>query len=365
MEEKLISLSENQTKLLTERIKDLNKSPASLKELMQLAFGKEIDGRDPRSKMVKTLCAQYGHNPKSSFELRPRVFLTHEQEITIQAQAMKMSPLEISKMIFNNELLTNLSPQTKLVANYIKSLNLTNPFDNPDDYILKKYDVPNTTLEIIERVNRFTRAGLKPEELTAKQQKDAQAMMNHLHVMRFLHQMSTFQNKIDRDLFESTFIRHVWPKAADVTNEECDLFIIIASESVIEANIKRRIENLQSMLDDSVKESKNDEKKRISMSLVEAIGKLTSEYDACIKRQKNLLSDVNVKRSERIKTKVSENQSLVTLMEFWKNHQNRQQMIKLAKARKEDLKSEIERIKNMDDLEIQIFGISPEELLGE
>lgn len=365
MAEKLTSLSKEEIKLITDRIQDTSKQPASLKELMQLAFGLEIDGRDPRSRLVKTLCAQYGHSPKSMFELRPRVFLTKEQEITIQAQAVKMSALEISKMIFNNELLTGLSPQTKLVANYIKSLNLSNTFDDPDDYIVKKYHVPTTITEITDRVNKFTREGLKVDELTAKQQKDAQSMISHLHVMRFLHQMSTFQNKIDRDLFESTFIRHVWPKAADVTNEECDLFIIIASESVIEANIKRRIENLQGMLDDSVKESKNDDKKRISMSLVEAIGKLTSEYDACIKRQKNLLSDVTIKRSERVKNKVSENQSLVTLMEFWKNYQNRQHMIKLAEIRKKQLKQEVERIRNMDDLEIQVFGISPEELLGE
>ena len=253
------------------------------------------------------------------------------------------------------------SKEVVAVASHLKTLD-TSLFSNPGEFAVEKYAPPETLTECIARIKKFTREPIHKDKLSQKQRKDMDALISHLHVLRFTHQMSTYHKSIDRDLFESTFIRHVWSKASDITNEECDLLIIIAAEAVIEANVKRRIENLQSMLDDTVKEAKDDDKKRISMSLVEAIGALQSEYNECVKRQEKLLANVTGKRSERIKNRVAENQSLVSLMEFARNHGNRKHLLELAEQENKKLNKEVDRLRNMDDLELQIFGISPQEL---
>ena len=164
---------------------------------------------------------------------------------------------------------------------------------------------------------------------------------------------------------ESTFVRQVFNKADSISPEEVDIYTILSYESVNEAGIKKTIEGLRGMLDDVIQNTDESEKKKISMGLVESINSLQSEYNSSIKRQKDLLSDVHGKRSERIKNSIAEKRSLVQLFDFSKQQDSRDQMMQLAEIRKKKLKDEIKRIESLDDLLIQVWGISEQELLGE
>jgi hypothetical protein len=165
-------------------------------------------------------------------------------------------------------------------------------------------------------------------------------------------------------LCESIFIRHTHDKAAELTNEEVDVYVLIAEMGVEGIRTKKRMEALQRMLDDATSNSSDDEKKKISMSLVEAIGKLSEKHSESIKIQKQLLNDVTVKRSDRLKNRVAENSSILNLISMWKSEETRKKMIQLAEMRKQLVKNEVENLTTMDEVKARLMGISVEELLN-
>ena len=83
------------------------------------------------------------------------------------------------------------------------------------------------------------------------------------HTFRFNHQINSLAATTDRELFESSFIRYTFDKG-DLTQEEVDQYIVLATEVVIAANIQGRIEHLQGLLDDSADDSDEEEAPRIT-----------------------------------------------------------------------------------------------------
>ena len=170
--------------------------------------------------------------------------------------------------------------------------------------------------------------------------------------------MNTYMNMDDRNLFESVFVSYCYDKS-DLTREDCDKTIILAAESVIASNKLKYIELFQIEQERSIRETQ-----RVSMSIVEAINTATTEYNASIKRQQSLYNDLNEKRSEKIKGKMKEAASVLNLVEIWKQEDKRIKMLKMANERRGKLKEEVDRLDNMDDLIVQIVGLSEEEALN-
>lgn len=358
----VFELTDDQKKKILNRMEDALLPPPSLLELNKLIFEEEIDGRDRRARLVRDFCSKLDFSPKTKTEskITPPLELTDAQKEFIRNHISNSNVLDITKELFSDRTLTNLNRETRAVYEYVKTLNVAVLHNTPVDDMPEEsvYKPPKTRIQCISKIEKYVHEKIDEKKLNQHQIKNVDSLISHLHVYRFNHQINAYDSRVDRELFESTFIRYVWPKASDLSSEEVDQFIILSSEVVITASIQKRIETLQRLLDDAAAEEKNDDNKRhISMSLVEAIGKQQDEYHQSIIRQQKLLSDVNVKRSVRIKDKVSENQSLVSLIEFWKNYENRQQLIALAELRKEKLKEEVSRIKNLDQLKAEIFGV--------
>lgn len=354
-------LTEEQMSRVSSRIADRTQDPPSIDELCVLAFGDKVHGNDRRVKTIKRMVANQVRPvaliPKSVVPLK----LTDDQKGFVASQHTTMSSLEIARVLFPDSLLTNTSPETNLVAAEVRIIG-GQTYSAPND-VLPVYSPPDTVEDTMLKVRRHDET-FDPEKMTERQRKDIESLFRHLRAVRFVHQMSMFQKQIDRDLCEATFIRHIWTKASDLSNEECDIFMILANEAVIEANIKRRIELLQCLLDDNIREAQGNEKSKFSMAFAELIGKIQTEYNACIGRQKSLLAEVNVKRSERIKYRVAEAQSLATLIDFWKTETGRRRTIVMAERHRKELREEAKHLSEMDDLIVQIFGVSQEELAG-
>ena len=185
-------------------------------------------------------------------------------------------------------------------------------------------------------------------------------MIGYLNTYRFNYQINTYTNQTIRDLFESSFIRYTHDKG-DLSQEEVDQYIVLSAEVVIASNIQRRVEHLQGLLDDVADDT---EGRRISMSLVEAISSAQNEYNQSVNRQHKLLGDLKEKRSDKLKNRIRENASIISLVEVWKNEESRKKMIKLANLRKTALKEEIDNLGNMDELKARILGLSEEDVLG-
>jgi len=272
-----------------------------------------------------------------------------------------MKAVEIAKVMYRNEQLTNLSQETRTVAEYIKNNSEgMQPYERPENVPTDEYKPPKTIPVMTARVNKYVLNGIDKEKLTPKIKKDLKSLIGYLHTFRFNHQINSLGATTDRELFESSFVRYTFDKG-DLTQEEVDQYIVLATEVVIASNIQARIEHLQNLLDDSADDS---EGRRIAMSLVEAISSRQTEYNQSVNRQQKLLNDLKVKRSDRMKQMSEASASVVNLVEMWKEEESRKQMIQLAELRKEVLSEEIDKLSDMDEIKSRIMGISEDEVLN-
>jgi len=321
--------------------------PPSLLELIRVAYPDRhnLDGRSKEGRLVKEFLSKKDVRARGAHEYKAKelISLSEEQKEYIRNNVSAMTGLEIGKILFLNDQLTNLHQEIRTINNYIKTLeNDENiqTFESESNELVEKYVNPKTSAATINKVIKFVPNSLNKEKIAPKDKRNIKALMGFLSTYRFLHHINNMQTVVDRTLFESSFIRYTYDKW-DLTQEEIDQYIVLATEVVISSNISRRIEHLQRMLDDTAADT---EGRRISMSLVEAISSRQTEYNQSINRQTKLLESLKLKRSERLKQIGETNISILNLVELWKEEEGRKQLIRLAEARKKVLGTEVEKL---------------------
>lgn len=336
----------------------------SLMHLIQDVAGfKGKDGRSKEGRAVKSYLSEIDFNaiPASEYQKVDKPELSEEQKEFLGNHRGTMKYVEMSRIIFGDESLTSLSAETRMVTDYCKSLE-GEDFETPEEQQERfEYKPPKHPDRVLSRVNRFVYAsGIDKDKITPRQKKNLERLMGYLHTFRFIHQINNYEHETERELFESSFVRYTNDKP-DLTQEEVDQYIVLSGEVVIASNIQRRVGRLQRLLDDT---ANDNEGRRISMSLVEAISTATNEYNSCVNRQHKLLSDLKQKRSDRLSKQVQDNASILNLVETWKEEESRRELIKMAELRKGTIKDEIEKLATMDDVKARIFGLSEEEALN-
>ena len=358
-----IELTENQQqKVLAAWNKDPD-SPPSLLQLIRIAYPDQphLDGRSKEGKMVKSFLASKEINPLASHQYQPKkTNLTNEHEEFISNNFGMMSSVEMARVLFKDNELTNLSAESRAVDEYVKTLNPAAAFQPNSDIPEEDYKPPKTMHAAIIKVNHYVLDGVDKNKLTPKNKKDINSLIGYLHTYRFLHQINTYENQTVRELFESSFVRYTWDKN-DLTQEEVDQYIVLSGEVVIASNIQVRVERLQQHLDASAEDT---EGRRIAMALVESISTAQTEYNQCVNRQQKLLESLKEKRSDRLKKQIADNASILNLVEMWKEEESRKKMIQLAEMRKEVIKDEIKNLGTMDEVKARIMGISEDEVLN-
>ena len=355
-----IELTDDQKKKILEEWNTRPSNPPSLVELTKLIFGEGFDGRSQEGKAIKNYLASRQIIPKKSHEYEPKglIDLTEDQKEYISNNCSTMTSVEIAKIIFKNNDLTNLNQETRSVGEYIKTLDTKVAYSNPNNIPEGNYKPPATFNRCLSRVNRYVHEGIDESKLTGKQKRDIQSLIGYLHTYRFLYQINTYQDEQERELFESSFVRYTYDKN-DLTQEEVDQYIVLSTEVIISSNIQETIAVLQVQMDEAVQAGE-----KISMSLVEAISTSRNEYNQSVGRQQKLLQDLKVKRSDRLSKQVKENASILNLVELWKEEESRKEMLKMAEMRKELLTKEIERLSTIDEIKARIMGISIDEVLN-
>jgi len=338
-------------------------NPPSLQELTQKVFPDvpNVDGRSVYGKAVKIFLASRSLNVKTKSQYTPknRIDFTQDQKDYISNNASLMSAVEISRELFQNYSLNNLSIEARSVQEYLDSLpKQVNPGTSTEEEESQgDYKPPKNSERALVRVNKYVLNGLDKDKITARNKKELTSLISYLHTYRFLHQIGTYGKQGDRDLFESSFIRYTYDKS-DLTQEEVDQYIVLATEVVISSNIQAAIQTLQEQIDMEVSSGN-----RIPMPLIEAVTSARTEYNQCVTRQQKLLNDLKVKRSERLSNQVKDNASILNLVQMWKDEDTRKEMIKMADMRREVLKGEVGRLSSMDDVKARIFGLTEEEVL--
>lgn len=363
MSENLQILTEEQQLKLLNEWNNRPDNPPSLVELVQLAFGRDdLDGRSKEGKAVKEFLASRSIKPRKSHEYQAKGLkeLSLEQKEYIGNNCHTMTGIEMAKILFKNEGLTNLSQETRSVLEYMKTLPTNIKFNNTENEnaSTEEYRPPRSEERMIAKINRYILDGIDKNKLTHKHKKEINSLIGYMNTYRFCHQINLYTDEKDRDLFESSFVRYTYDKS-DLTQEEVDQYIVLSTEVVISSNIQQTINTLQNQIDMSIEADG-----KIPMALVEASNTARKEYNDCVNRQQKLLNDLKVKRSERLSKQVKETASIINLVQMWKEEESRNKLIKMAEMRKQIVEKEIDRLSTMDEIKSKILGISKDEILN-
>jgi hypothetical protein len=363
MSEDILILTEEQQLKLLKEWNDRPDNPPSLAELVKLAFDRDdLDGRSKEGKAVKQFLASRQIKPRKSheYEAKGLIELTLEHKEYISNNCHTMTGLEMAKVLFKNESLTNLSQETRSILEYMKTIPTNVKFHNNENENIPtdEYRPPKSEERMIAKINRYILDGIDKNKLTHKHKKEINSLIGYMNTYRFCHQINLYDDEKDRELFESSFVRYTYDKS-DLTQEEVDQYIVLSTEVVISSNIQQTINVLQTQIDMAIQEDG-----KIPMALVEASNTARKEYNDCVNRQQKLLNDLKVKRSERLSKQVKETASIINLVQMWKEEESRAKLLKMAEMRKHVIEKEIDRLSTMDEVKSKILGISKDEILN-
>jgi hypothetical protein len=360
----IILTVEQQEHILEEWNSTPNKQPPSLKRMVVETFPniqQELqDGRSKYGKCVKSFLSSLDLKARPAHEYKAKglLELTTAQEKYISDNVGSKKTLDITKNIFKNAELTPLSQEFRTVSEFVKTLpNQVLTVEEPEQQF-EIYESPKTFDKMLQKVNGYIHQRVSKNKMSPKQRKDIDAILGFVNTVRFLHQINTYSDESDRVLFESSFVRYTYDKY-DLTQEEVDQYIVLATEVVISSTIQATIQIIQMQIDHEVQAGG-----RIPMPLIEANNTARTEYNQCVNRQQKLLNDLKQKRSQRLSKEVKANASILNLVEMWKEEESRKKMIHLAELRKKTLSKEIENLSSMDDIKARIFGLDENEVLN-
>lgn len=342
--------------------------PPSIQELLKIVFpDKEFDARSSQGHAIRLYLSTLNLKPTSggaaliANKLAAENQLNDEQKQYIANNCAIAGPLEMTKVIFNKKEINGLSRECRLVIEYLKTISDKVKFSNGEDLNDANYNAPNSIVRMLNKIKKYVKTGNYPDEekdLQLPQRKQIQNVIGYMHNYRFITQMNSYIKKDERELLESSFVSYVYDK--DLSEEELLQYILLSVENVIMMNIQIHIATLERLMNN---ETDKEDDAKIRLSLVEAISDARKEYGESHKRLNNLISNLTIKRSNRLKETGQSTFSLATLFSFWRTEEKKKQMLHLANLRREAIKKEIDRLSDMDDLKIQVFGIDPQEVL--
>lgn len=361
----IIVLTPEQEKLVLDAFNNSAKVP-SITDLIRLAFPDsppEVDGRSVWGRSIKALLALKGVQAKTKTNYEPieKIALDESKKEFIRNNYQAMSVVEMARTLFQNEDITNLNQETRCVAEFLKTLQPI-PSKEVNDVPVESYRPPKSVPGVLLKVDKYVFGhGINKDAITAQQKAGLEGLLSYLNTFRFGNQINLYETQTARDLFESSFVRYTYDKP-DLTEEEVDQYINVSHDNVSMAATQVRIERLSSMMDQVGNNA--DERARLSMTLVEAINNLNTEYNQIAKRQQSLLGDLKQKRADRIADLRSANASILNLVQLWKEEGSRTRLLHLADARKELLKRTMGEFTGMEEIRCRLLGINPDEIVN-
>ena len=200
----------------------------------------------------------------------------------------------------------------------------------------------------------YSKENLKPLEA-----KNLGSLLSHMNVYRFIYQANQFKKMVDREVYESSYIRFLWDKP-DALPEEVDSYIDLCAETVNIAQIDRTIQQLDYQLE-SMLEGDNDSK-RLSMTFVETLNSMREKSNAAKSRKEKLMNSLVGARAKRMENKVQQNASILNLVEAWKNEEKRKELLELAEMEKLADELEVDKLSSLDAVVGLIAGITKGEV---
>ena len=218
-------LTEDQQNLIVNEWNNRPEDPPSLIELIRIAYPSfpDLDGRCKEGKYVQAFLAKRSLKARGTHEYKSKKApdLSDENRQFILNNAKTMKALEITRIIFDNPTLSNLNNETRIVAKFISENVLPEGIYKEQEEIAQEdYVSPRSLDKAINKVNRYVYdLNLKRETLNSRHKRDLECLLKYINTYRFVHQINSYDGNVDRDLFESSFVRYTYDKN-DLTEED-------------------------------------------------------------------------------------------------------------------------------------------------
>jgi hypothetical protein len=358
-----------------------NNKKFNLKKLVEYVGGEDCDYRSALGRLIRKYLEAEGLQEKIDRreknaaetaaikkEIPPE--LTDAQKEFIDNNADSMKFVEMAQVLWDDPKITGLSAEVKLVVEYVKNKETAKLYDDPENIPVDDYSPPKSPLTVIQKINKYvhnnpfsgvTTMNVKKfiEELNPKLKNYLDALIGYLHNFQFLHQINSYPTIGERELFENSYVGYLYDKP-NLTSEELGQYIDLCAETVNMSNLQNHVNKLQYLIDRAA----DEEDPKLRMSLVDGLNNAREERHKIATRKKQLLDSLTVKRKDKLANQRQNAQSLVELVEYWKDSEKRELLLKAADQRKEELKKESKRLMELDDIICEVYGFDSSELIN-
>lgn len=353
-----------------------------LKRITQHVFNDNtLDGHHTEGKSVRAYIATLGQpgtpTPKPFTALNPpkkgRYELTADQKTNIEVMLNQDEPpstKEIFRLVFPDvKEVSYIGAEYQALCRFIKETN-EEAIDIWEEPVTeRRYKPPGSWAILLGIVNKcvgnprdINKALYDPNKMKGVEERNIKALFSYMRRDMFINRASSYQKKVDRDTFLSTFIVNVQDKAADLTPEEVEAYSDLAAETVQAMQIDREVDQQQKLLAESFEGDDTDgSKAKASMSLVDSLNNTRDKRKESKNRIDRLRKDLSGSRKDRLDSKSVKNDHLGNWFAAWVEEQTRQDIIELGKKEHADDRTEYGRIKSMDDSWALIAGMTEDE----
>jgi len=330
-----------------------------LNEIVRVVFDNpDIDGRSKQGRMVRAYMIESNLKFETSRKSKKEdLVITEVQRKFIIAQANNgMSSLKIAELMFPDKEVKPLSQEQRTVFAIIQEVNPDYSPSNDGDVGLSSYVAPKSISRVIKKINDATGGEMNEDKINRQHKICIEKLGINLNNSRFLRVMNNYISKPDRDLFEDEFIRLTWDKP-DLTSDEINLYLNVCKEIINLEVVSKHLNKLNDMFEIA------NEQDEMSVRLSEIIKAKSSEYHQCETRIENLTKKLQGDRSVRMQSRHKENASILSLVQYFQDEEERVNMVKIAEMQKALVKDEAHRLEGMAEWKSRVLGISQEDVI--
>lgn len=346
-----------------DRVVELFKERADINWITQTLFDDlSLDGRNKEGRLVKDVLTKRGlkyQTTSTSAKKQVKYQISDEQKALLMSDQVtsEMLPIEIARLAFNDEGIKPLSTEHRAVIKFLEEFR-PDVIDEGVTFANGKWNSPKSIQFAIRKINKWCDVKLKedPSQLHNKHRRYAEKLLEYLNIYKLNQTINSFKTDLDRNLFESEFIRATWDKP-DLTVDEINLYMMICSNYVRAVHIQKRIDQFNLML-----ESEELESGEITIRLTEQIKATNDELNACEKRIESLTQKLNGSRADRLKNQGKHAGTMIDLVVAFQEREERDRLILMAEKRLEVIDKEVDRLESLDEYKARIFGVDREEV---
>jgi hypothetical protein len=342
------------TKDQQKKILEIYESTPDLNEITRIVFDNpDIDGRNKEGRAIRSFMIRNNLKFKTAFlGKKDAIEFTDEQkELIIKTADRGLSSVAIAEILFPDKDINPLCLEQRAVYAVMKE-------NNPDylayadtDLPSPNYVAPKSLSRVIKKINDATGNILDEAKLNRQFKTYADKLMINLNNSRFVNIMNNYINRSDRELFEQEFIRLTWDKP-DLTPDEINLYMNVCKEIINLETVSKQINRLNDLFDTA------QDQEDMTTRLTDAIKTKNSEYNQCATRIESLTKKLQGDRSARMQNKQKEYASILSLVQFFQDEEERANMVKIAEMQKELVRDEAKRLEGMDEWKARILGLS-------